>query len=94
MFVAPSYPLARRPFGDYPQVQGRKFKFEDAIRYSFPFDLLGVPAISVPCGFSSDGFPVGIQFITRAFDEVTALRIAYSYEQATDWHRRRPLLSH
>jgi aspartyl-tRNA(Asn)/glutamyl-tRNA(Gln) amidotransferase subunit A len=93
VFVAPSYPLARRPFGDYPQVQARKFTFEDAIRYTFPFDLLGVPAISVPCGFSDDGFPIGIQFITRAFDEGTALRTAYAYEQATLWHTRHPTLA-
>jgi aspartyl-tRNA(Asn)/glutamyl-tRNA(Gln) amidotransferase subunit A len=93
VFVAPSYPLARRPFGAYLPVQGREFTFEDALRYTFPFDLLGVPAISVPCGFSDDGFPVGIQFITRAFDEATALRTAWAYEQATDWHMRRPTLA-
>ena len=92
VLAAPSYPLARLPFGEYPQVQGRKFTFEDALRYTLPFDLLGIPAISVPCGFSGDGFPVGIQFITKAFDEATALRIAYHYEQATDWHTRRPAL--
>jgi aspartyl-tRNA(Asn)/glutamyl-tRNA(Gln) amidotransferase subunit A len=92
VFVAPSYPLARRPFGGYPQVQNRAFTFEDAIRYTIPFDLLGVPAISVPCGFSDDGFPIGIQFITRSFDEATALRTAYAYEQATLWHTRHPTL--
>jgi aspartyl-tRNA(Asn)/glutamyl-tRNA(Gln) amidotransferase subunit A len=90
VFIAPSYPLARRPFGEYRPVQGRKFTFEDAIRYTFPFDLLGLPAISVPSGFSGDGFPVGIQFIARAFDEPAAMRVAYNYEQATEWHTRRP----
>jgi aspartyl-tRNA(Asn)/glutamyl-tRNA(Gln) amidotransferase subunit A len=93
VFVAPSYPLARRPFGDFPQVQGREFTFNDAIRYTVPFDVLGLPAISVPCGFSQDGFPVGIQFIARAFDEATALRTAFHYEQATNWHTRRPPLA-
>ena len=90
VFLAPSYPLSRRPFGAYPKVQGREFTIIDAFRYTFPFDLLGVPALSVPCGFSPEGAPIGIQFITRAFDESTALRAAYAYEQSTDWHTRHP----
>jgi aspartyl-tRNA(Asn)/glutamyl-tRNA(Gln) amidotransferase subunit A len=90
VFIAPTYPLSPRPFGAYPQVQGRPFTADDAIRYTFPFDLLGLPAISVPCGFTSDGFPVGVQFVGRAFDEATVLRAAATYEQATPWHTRHP----
>ena len=48
------------------------------------------PAISVPCGFTGDGLPVGLQIVGQAFDEAGVLRIAHAYEQATDWHRRRP----
>ncbi len=48
--------------------------------------LAGIPAISVPCGFV-DGLPVGLQIMGRAFDEVTVLKVAYAYEQATDWRR-------
>jgi Asp-tRNA(Asn)/Glu-tRNA(Gln) amidotransferase A subunit family amidase len=86
VFVAPTYPLAPRPFGEYP----KPYTADDAIRYTFPFDLLGLPAISVPCGFSPDGMPIGVQFVGRAFDESTVLRAAYAYEQATDWHTRHP----
>ena len=86
VFVAPTYPLAPRPFGEYP----KPYTADDAIRYTFPFDLLGLPAISVPCGFSPDGMPIGVQFVGRAFDEATVLRAAYAYEQATDWHTRHP----
>ncbi len=57
-----------------------------------PFNLSGVPAISVPCGFSAAGLPIGMQIAGRAWDEVTVLRIAHAYEQATDWHARRPPL--
>ncbi len=53
--------------------------------------LAGIPAISVPCGFA-DGLPVGLQIVARPFDEVRMLQAAYAYEQATDWHTRRPLL--
>ena len=86
VFITPTYPLAPRPFGEYP----KPYTADDAIRYTFPFDLLGLPAISVPCGFSPDGMPIGLQFVGRAFDEATVLRAAYAYEQATDWHTRHP----
>jgi aspartyl-tRNA(Asn)/glutamyl-tRNA(Gln) amidotransferase subunit A len=61
-------------------------------RNTMPFNALGLPAISVPCGFTTDGLPVGLQIVGKAFDEPGVLRIAHAYEQATDWHRRRPPL--
>jgi len=51
---------------------------------------LGLCAISVPCGFTSDGLPVGLQVIGKPFDEATILRIAYAYEQSTEWRLRIP----
>lgn len=92
VLVSPTYPLDRRPFGDYPLVDGKAITFDDALRYTMPFDLLGLPAISVPAGFSEDGFPMGLQIAGRAFDEATVLRVAWAYEQATGWHGRRPPL--
>ena len=59
-------------------------------QYTRPFNLNGFPAITVPCGFSDDGLPIGLQLAGRPFDEETVLRAAYAYEQATDWHKRRP----
>ncbi len=59
-------------------------------QYTRPYNITGSPAISVPCGFSQDGLPIGLQLAGRAFDEATVLRTAHAYEQATDWHRRRP----
>jgi aspartyl-tRNA(Asn)/glutamyl-tRNA(Gln) amidotransferase subunit A len=59
-------------------------------RYTSPWNLLGLPAIVVPSGFSRDGLPVSIQIVGRPFDEPTVLRIARAYERATDWHTRRP----
>jgi aspartyl-tRNA(Asn)/glutamyl-tRNA(Gln) amidotransferase subunit A len=54
--------------------------------------LAGLPALSVPCGFSSDQLPVGLQLIGRAWDEATLFRLAAAYEQATPWHRMHPPL--
>jgi len=61
-----------------------------AARYTVPWNLLGLPAIVVPCGFTRDGLPLSIQIVGRPFDEATVLRVARAYERATDWHRRRP----
>jgi aspartyl-tRNA(Asn)/glutamyl-tRNA(Gln) amidotransferase subunit A len=61
------------------------------MRNTMPFNATGLPAISVPCGFTEDGLPIGLQFVGRAFDEATVLRIANAYEQATEWHTKRPV---
>jgi aspartyl-tRNA(Asn)/glutamyl-tRNA(Gln) amidotransferase subunit A len=58
--------------------------------FTIPAPLAGVPAISVPCGFSSSGLPVGLQLTGRPFDEATLLRAAYAYERTTAWRARRP----
>ena len=54
--------------------------------------LAGLPAISVPCGFTSGQLPVGLQLTGRAWDETTLLQIAYAYEQQSDWNKRKPRL--
>ncbi len=59
-------------------------------RYTNVWNLLGLPAVVVPCGFSRDGLPVAIQIVGRPFDEATVFRIAGAYERATDWHTKRP----
>jgi Asp-tRNA(Asn)/Glu-tRNA(Gln) amidotransferase A subunit family amidase len=58
--------------------------------FTMPMDLAGVPAICLPCGFSSDGLPYSIQFTGRRLSETTLCRIANGYEQATEWHTRHP----
>jgi aspartyl-tRNA(Asn)/glutamyl-tRNA(Gln) amidotransferase subunit A len=63
-------------------------------RYTRVFNLAGLPAISVPCGFSSEGLPMGLQLAGRAWDEATVLRAAYAYEAATEWTQHGPLLIH
>jgi aspartyl-tRNA(Asn)/glutamyl-tRNA(Gln) amidotransferase subunit A len=59
---------------------------------TIPVNLAGLPGISVRCGFSLAGLPIGLQFIGRPFDEATLLRAAHAYEQATSWQTRRPPL--
>ena len=60
------------------------------IRLNRPQNLTGLPAITVPCGFTRTGLPIAIQIIGRAFDEETVLRLAHAYEEATQWHLLHP----
>ncbi len=60
--------------------------------FTISANLAGIPGISVPCGFTKDNLPVGLQILGRPFDEETILKIAYNYEQNTDWHKRKPEL--
>jgi aspartyl-tRNA(Asn)/glutamyl-tRNA(Gln) amidotransferase subunit A len=61
-------------------------------RLTRPFNGLGLPALSVPAGFTTDGRPVGLQIVGRPFDEATVLRLGHAWEQTADWRRRRPAL--
>ncbi|HML16761.1 MAG TPA: amidase family protein, partial [Bryobacteraceae bacterium] len=63
-----------------------------SVRNTSPFDVFGLPAISVPCGFSSAGLPIGLQIAGAPFAEATVLALAHAYQQATDWGTRRPAL--
>jgi len=60
--------------------------------FTISVNLAGVPAISLPCGFTSDNLPIGLQIIGKSFDEATVLQTAYAFEQSTSWHTRRASL--
>ena len=53
-------------------------------------NYLGLPALALPCGFDAAGLPIAFQLVGRADDEATLIRIGDAYQQATDWHTRRP----
>jgi aspartyl-tRNA(Asn)/glutamyl-tRNA(Gln) amidotransferase subunit A len=63
------------------------------IRNTLPFNVFGIPAISVPCGFTRSGLPIGLQIVGPRLGEAAVLARAHAYEQATDWHRREPPLA-
>jgi aspartyl-tRNA(Asn)/glutamyl-tRNA(Gln) amidotransferase subunit A len=60
----------------------------ELLRFTYPVSLGGMPALSLPCGFTADGVPIGMQLIAREAE--TLLRVAHAYQQATDWHKRHP----
>ncbi len=87
--VTPTSPIVPFKLGE---------KLEDPIQMylsdicTLPVNIAGIPAISIPAGFA-DNLPIGMQIMGKPFSEETLLRIAFAYEQATDWHKRRPPLS-
>jgi len=58
--------------------------------YTISANLAGIPAISIPCGFTKKGLPVGLQILARPFNEELLFKVAYAYEQATSWHKMKP----
>ena len=66
---------------------------EISVRNTFPFNVFGIPTVSVPCGFSRGGLPIGMQISGPPLGEAVVLRLAHAYEQATDWHTRQPPLA-
>ena len=60
--------------------------------YTISVNLAGVPAVSVPCGFNNKGLPIGLQIIAKPFDEEMLFRTAFTFEQNTEWHKRKPKL--
>ena len=87
VFATPSAP---RP----PEAFENMDPNEQNLRPSFtnPFNLTGLPAISVPCGFTEGNLPAGLQIVAQPFEESVALRAAYAFEQTTEWHKKRPAL--
>jgi aspartyl-tRNA(Asn)/glutamyl-tRNA(Gln) amidotransferase subunit A len=93
--VTPATPLAAFPIGETKvSICGRE---EDArmasTRFLRGWNASGHPALALCCGFDSQGLPIGLQIVGRLWDEATVLHVGYAYEQATDWHKRRPPLA-
>jgi len=85
----PAPPLSAALDGPLEDIIVRHGRFS---RFTRPFNGLGLPALSLPCGFSRAGLPLAFQLVGRPFDEATVLRVGHAYQQATDWHARRPAL--
>jgi aspartyl-tRNA(Asn)/glutamyl-tRNA(Gln) amidotransferase subunit A len=91
LLAAPAMPIIPPPLGqDSVEVRGEKMPYRLAlIPFNSPWSLAGLPVASVPCGFV-DGLPVGLALVGRRLEEGTVLRAAHAFQQATDWHDRRP----
>ena len=91
VLVTPTTPVVAPTIADLledrDQLRARELVL---LRNTRPFNIWGLPAISVPCGFTAAGLPMGLQISGPHWQEARVLQLAYAYEQATDWHRRQP----
>lgn len=88
LLIAPTIPILPPAISD-----PRADDILPTVRNTSPFDVNGWPAISIPCGFTAGGLPMGLQIIGPQGGESIVLQLAHAYEQATEWHKRRPTLS-
>ncbi|MGC1563482.1 MAG: amidase [Bradyrhizobium sp.] len=85
----PAPTIAESDVGNSPDAEA---VIQRLTRFTRPINYLGLPALSIPCGFTRGGLPVGMQLIGRSFDEATLLRVGAAFQRATDFHERVPKL--
>jgi len=94
VIVGPTTPITAWKVGEWTVRIGDRDESVLAAswRFTFPYNLTGLPAISIPCGFDRHGLPIGLQIAGRPFDEATVLRVAHAYERTHVWNERAPAL--
>jgi aspartyl-tRNA(Asn)/glutamyl-tRNA(Gln) amidotransferase subunit A len=94
LLLTPTLPCAAFPAErDHPaEIAGKPVERYAWVPYTYPFNLTGQPACSVPCGYTREGLPIGLQIVGRRFDDVTVLRAAAAFERARPWAQARPPL--
>ena len=94
VIVGPTTPITAWKSGEWTVKVGGKDESVLAAswRFTFPYNLTGLPAISIPCGFDGEGLPIGLQIAAKPFDEPTLLQVAHAYERTHEWHQRAPAL--
>jgi aspartyl-tRNA(Asn)/glutamyl-tRNA(Gln) amidotransferase subunit A len=92
LLVTPTVPVPPFPITDLTSVDTARPRELQMLRNTRPINMLGLPTISVPCGFTADGLPIGMQITGAPWAEASVLHLAYAYEQATGWHRRIPTI--
>ena len=91
LLLAPTTPMAAPSFdGSDVRLPNGEMPSREVVRITRVFNPNGLPAISVPCGFSAEGLPMGMQLVGKRFDDALVIGAAHAYQQATDWHARRP----
>lgn len=89
ILLTPATPFAAPRMDDQAGVQEARSRLSS---FAAPFNMAETPALSLPCGFTTEGMPIGLQIVGRRWSEARVLCAGYAYEQATDWHTRRPWL--
>jgi aspartyl-tRNA(Asn)/glutamyl-tRNA(Gln) amidotransferase subunit A len=90
VLITPTAGIAAQPIMDDQVITSKENAIGNRQLHTRIFNLANSPAISVPCGFSSDGLPIGLQIGGRPGADETILKVAYAYEQSLGWHNQRP----
>jgi aspartyl-tRNA(Asn)/glutamyl-tRNA(Gln) amidotransferase subunit A len=93
LVVTPTVPVTAPRISELESLEVselRSFETKYLMRNTAPFSVLYWPSISVPCGFTTEGLPVGLQISGKPGEDATVLRLAHAYEQATEWHKQMP----
>jgi aspartyl-tRNA(Asn)/glutamyl-tRNA(Gln) amidotransferase subunit A len=85
--VTPSLPITAPRLDDQAGISEARQRLS---MFAAPFNMIGYPALSIPCGYSKENFPIGLQIVGGVSSEMNALMVAAAYEQATEWHKRQP----
>ncbi len=89
LLITPTTPVPALPIHGPDAIEQARL----LTRFTAPFNLTGLPAISIPCGFTDQGLPIGMQMVAPPWAEAALLRAAHSYEQGNEWHERKPEMS-
>jgi aspartyl-tRNA(Asn)/glutamyl-tRNA(Gln) amidotransferase subunit A len=92
VIVTPTLPNTAMKVGETISKIGSREEsvFAVSARFCAPFNMSGLPGVSIPCGFAPNGLPIGLQIVGKAFEEEVVLKLANAFESSTDYHLRRP----
>jgi aspartyl-tRNA(Asn)/glutamyl-tRNA(Gln) amidotransferase subunit A len=95
VLLSPTMPVGAFPVGEPPaEIAGRQVhRFSGFVPFTYPINMIGHPAASIPCGFTSSGLPVGLHIIGRWGDEATVIAVSAAFERARPWSQHRPPVS-
>ena len=87
----PAFIVEKTEFGTrFPIVKGKPLNISNWMSFTYPFNLTGLPAASIPCGWTDSGLPIGMQIIGKRYDEKTVLQVSKAFEEIAPWQNRRP----
>jgi len=89
VLLLPTTPIPALPIDD---IENSASQAPALTRFTAPFNLSGLPALSIPCGFTTTGLPIGLQIVSGPWQEAKVLQAGRAYEAATEWHKQRPVL--
>jgi aspartyl-tRNA(Asn)/glutamyl-tRNA(Gln) amidotransferase subunit A len=86
ILLLPTTPISAPPIEGTQAIEAAR----RLTRFTAPFNLAGLPALSVPCGFTGEKLPIGLQIVSKHWGEAKALQAGHAFQQATEWHNYRP----